>query len=425
MNGTSPMAEEHRRLRVLVLDEEVPLPLDSGKRIRTWNLLKRVARHHEITLACYAPADDSRMRQLEGAGIRLCPVRPLRVPSQPELYAKLLANLFSRAPYSVSKHQTRRFRQAVEALVRAHHFDIVHCEWTPYGMYRDAAGGRPSFLSTHNVESDIWYRRAECAKNILARGFYWLQAVKMERFERRLLPGYGGVAAVSALDAARFEDWGAPVCSVICNGVDEAAFIPRPEVPRDIELLFVGSLDWAPNTDAVALLVDGIFPRVRQAVPQARLRIVGRRPSAELRRRLAAQPNVELVADAADVRPHLAAAIVFVVPLRIGGGTRIKILEALAMSTPVVSTSVGAEGLQLPAGEAISLAETPAEFATEVVALLQNEPRRTQQARRGREIVMSRYTWSESAARLEAAWQTLAQRSGECTADLLAESHRQ
>jgi glycosyltransferase involved in cell wall biosynthesis len=395
---------ELRRLRVLVLDEELPYPPDAGKRIRTWNLLRRLAQRHTISLLCYGEPHDPSAGVLEQAGIRVHLVAPPASMRGSHLYLRLFANLFSRYPYSVEKHFSKEFQSRVHELAAAEQVDLVHCEWTPYSRFANGLKENPVLITSHNVESQIWFRRAKQSRGIIQRLFFNLQAIKMERFERRALQNAQVVTAVTTEDVRVMRSWNARSVRLVENGVDLEYFKPCAEIGNEPELLFLGSLDWFPNIDALDYLLECIMPIVRSLQPSVRLRIVGRRPSKELATRVAKLGWAELVSDVPDVRPYLAQASVVVVPLRIGGGSRIKILEALASGKALVSTSVGAEGLAVTDGENIRIADEPAQFAQGVLELLASPEGRHRLGRSGRALVEKRYGWQEIAKLLESAW---------------------
>ena len=190
-------------------------------------------------------------------------------------------------------------------------------------------------------------------------------------------------------------------------------FKPQRDVERDpARLLFLGSLDWRPNLDAITLLLDDIFPKVRAAQPAATLSIVGRRPPDWLKTRVRTSPASRTFADVPDVRPFLATAGMLVVPLRIGGGSRLKILEALAAGTPVISTGVGAEGLQLSPGRDLETSATPAELAAKILEAIRRPDDAQELAENGRRSVLARYSWGPLAVRLGEVWQDAARRIG-------------
>ncbi len=211
--------------------------------------------------------------------------------------------------------------------------------------------------------------------------------------------------AVSEPDARLIRDrFEGQNVSVVDNGIDRDHFEAVQPQPDRRTILFLGSLDWRPNLDAIGLLLDRIFPAVRAAEPLARLCIVGRKPSAALVRRIQDVPGVELHADVPDVRPFLAQSGMMVVPLRIGGGSRLKILEAMAAGLPVVSTRVGAEGLDLVPGEHYIPADEPERIAAELLACIRDPRPARAMAGSSRAFVLNRYDWDTLADRLERVW---------------------
>jgi glycosyltransferase involved in cell wall biosynthesis len=391
-------------LRALVIDEWPPFPPDSGRSIRTWNLLKRLAARHAVSFLCYGDPATEACRRVREAGIRLHTVRPFAELRGLSLYCDLLANMFSRFPYSVWKHYTPRFEETLKMILNEQEFDLVHCECTPYGRFLDGVHRPPALIMAHNIESQILFRRAQNGHTMAERVFFSLQARKMEAFERRVLARASCVAAVTELDAECLRSWGVKQIALVENGVDLEYFSPMDKSPSQNEILFLASLDWYPNEDALDYLVREIFPLVLKQRPETLLRVVGRRPSPEIRRRIGGRPKIELVGEVPDARPFLARAGAVVVPLRIGGGSRIKILEALAMGKAVVSTSVGAEGLVTCDGEHLFIADFPEDFARRTVELLDSPSEQRRLGENGRKLVEIRYNWDRIAEALERAW---------------------
>ncbi len=398
-----------RPLNVVLVDEELPYPPTSGKRIRTLNLTLRLARRHRLTYLCHRNADPEEARRaaefLNGQGVRTVVVeRPVPARSGARFYARLAANLLSSLPYSVASHDSAALRRALREHAAAHPVDLWHCEWTPYARPLEAVPGRRVVMA-HNVESVIWQRYLETETNPLKRWYIARQWHKYLRFERRALGGADATVAVSELDAERFrQDFGVPRVEVVDNGVDTRAFRPGGGDRAPGLLLFLGALDWRPNLDAVRQLLDRVFPAVRAAEPQARLCVVGRNPPEALRSRVSGTPGAELHADVPDVRPFLARCALLVVPLRIGGGSRLKILEALACGTPVVSTRIGAEGLALEPGRHLTVTEGVEDLASALVSAVRDPGPALEQAARGRREILRRYDWDALADRLERIW---------------------
>ena len=398
-----------RPLHVVIVDEELPYPPTSGKRIRALSLVQRLAHRHSITYVCHRNADADEARHaaehLAGLGVT---VRMADWTPPPKsgvgFYARLAANLLSPLPYSVASHQSRALRRALREHADAHAVDLWHCEWTPYvHALRGLPGGR-RLVNAQNVESIIWRRYYETETNALRRWYIGRQWRKFERFERWVMGAVDRAVAVSEIDAERLRrDFGARRVDVVENGVDPAYFRPEAVRREPDRLLFLGSLDWRPNLDGVRLLLERVFPAVRAALPSARLSVVGRRPP-EWLRQAAAAPGVELHADPPDVRPELARCGLMLVPLRVGGGSRLKILEALAMNTPVVSTRVGAEGLDLTPGRHLTVVEDVDDLVGAILGTARSPGAMQEQARRGREAVLRRYGWDALADQLERVW---------------------
>ncbi|MCD4727372.1 MAG: glycosyltransferase family 4 protein [Pirellulales bacterium] len=397
-------------MHVVIVDEELPYPLNSGKRIRTLNLILPLARRHQITYLCYPSADaEETQRAVEffrQEGIETVLVeRMLPGKAGAAFYGRLLWNLLSPLPYSVQVHNSAALRRAIGHYAAAHDVDLWHCEWTPYGKSLSTLACGPWIVIAHNVESLIWQRYCENEANPLKRWYIKRQWRKFERFERRMFSTAPLTVAVSESDSRLMrEQFGADRLEVVDNGVDITYFQPNESVRDPSRLLFLGSLDWRPNLDGVGVLLDRIFPRVLAEEPSARLAIVGRKPPPWLVDRVRTCRGVELHADVPDVRPFLHQCGLMVVPLRIGGGSRLKILEALATECPVVSTRVGAEGLRLAPGRHFVQVETMDDMASALVEHIRNPRPIGEMACQGRNVVVQWYNWPVLSAKLEAIW---------------------
>ncbi|HUS18597.1 MAG TPA: glycosyltransferase [Terriglobales bacterium] len=391
-----------RRLRVLMLDEYFPYPPDSGKPIRTWNLLRRLAAHHDVTILCHGDLSAEQKSAAQSANIKFESVASIEEASGFTLYGKLLVNLLSPYPYSVAKHFTARFAVKLAGLLTTQSFDLVHCEWTPYARYLSDIT-LPTVIATHNIESQIWSRRAKRSANPLAKLFFHLQAQKMERFERDVLSQADMVSAVSDADANKAAAWGARHTCVVDNGVDLEYFSPQGAGDSN-RAVFIGALDWFPNVDAIRYFADAVLPLLPSLLPALRTKVIGRRAPVSLKAFLERRPGIEFAGEVPDTRPHLSEAGMVVVPLRIGGGSRLKILEALAMGKAVVSTSIGAEGLAVTHGKDILLADSPKEFAEAIAKLSASPELRKSLGSQGRALVEGRYGWDALSQKAQQVW---------------------
>ena len=397
-------------MRILWLNTNLLLPLDKGGKLRTWHLMRYLAGRHEITCISFA---DPRQPESDRAGMSAVCSELITIPRRerrkegPAFYAGVARYLLSPLPYAVAQYRSWRYRRTVKAALARRQYDRIVCDFLVPAVNLPARLPCPAILFTHNVEAEIWRRHAETAAGGLFKSLYTQQWKRMLRFEGRTVARFDRVLAVSDVDRDTLQRLygdalSAPV-SVIPTGVDTAYFTPRPATrPSSRRIVFTGSMDWLPNADGVLFFCREVLPIVRQAEPDVTFTIVGRSPTPAVRR-LSDDPGIEVTGRVEDVRPYLANAAVYVVPLRIGGGTRLKIFEAMAAGRAVVSTSIGAEGLPTEHGRHLLLADTPQAFAEAVVKLLRDEPMRAAIEAQGRALVTAQYDWSAAAAHFEAA----------------------
>jgi glycosyltransferase involved in cell wall biosynthesis len=383
-------------VRILWVKAGKLLPVDTGGKIRSFNLLRHLDRDHELTLLSYygGGRDHEYERHLAatftgGTAIHTGALDGSRL-SQAIDYAW---RAVSPAPYAVAKFTSPRVRRQVLEWDRAGRFDIAVCDFLSASLNFPSRPNTPTVLFQHNVESVLWARQAATEPHPLKRVLFAREARKMKRYERQTVARFNHVIAVSEEDRQSMAAMTtAARIAVIPTGVDTQLFRPtaRNGSPER-EVLFLGSMDWEPNIDAVQFFCDRIWPLIRAAVPDARFRIVGRNPAPAVRR--LASDSIEVVGRVPSVTEYLHRAAVVVVPLRAGGGTRLKIYEAMAAAKAVVSTQVGAEGLDVDHGRNIVLADTPPAFAEAVSRLLTDGTER-QHIEDGALALASRYDWS-------------------------------
>jgi sugar transferase (PEP-CTERM/EpsH1 system associated) len=419
-------------MRVLWLKSDLLLPLDKGGKLRTWHLLRHLAARHEITYLAFAdpdtpPADVQGMHQIAARVLTV----PRTDPPKGSLrfYVDAAWHLLDPLPYAVGKYRSPAYARRLEALLADGRFDVVVCDFLCQAVNLPRRLPCPAVIFTHNVESEIWRRHAETSargvRGVAGRLLYRMQYSRMLRYEARALARFDGVLAVSDADRDTFARLypGAihgPV-HVVPTGVDTEYFSPGASDPDSRTLLFTGSMDWLPNEDAMVFFCREVLPLIRAEEPDVRLSIVGRAPTPAVKR-LAEEAGVHVSGRVDDVRPYMKDAAAYIVPLRIGGGTRLKIFEAMAMGKAVVSTTVGAEGLPVTSGEHVMLADEPRGFCRAVVRLLRDVDRRRQLERAARALVVARHDWSAVAGELEAALERVAlrQAQGEHTTTLSA-----
>ena len=363
-------------MRILWIKTELLHPVDKGGKIRTYQMLRALARKHHVTYLCLddGSADPDAAAKSSEYAQHLVTV-PFNPPHKQTIgfFLDLAMNLFSALPYAIARYRSGRLREQVSLLAKD--VDLVVCDFLSPAVNVAADLPTRSVLFQHNVEAMIWERHAAVPQNPIRRAYMTRQWQRMRRFEQRECQRFAHVEAVSDSDADNMRSaYGARSVASVATGVDIEFFAPLQHVPRrPREIVFVGSMDWLPNEDGIRWFIEACFPVIRQSLPDAHLTIVGRAPTAALRRLADSQEGIDVTGTVDDVRPYLAQASLSVVPLRIGGGTRLKIYESMAMGTPVVSTTIGAEGLPLINGEHLMLADDPQALATAIVSLL-NDP---------------------------------------------------
>ena len=378
------------------------VPPDTGGKIRSYNILRELARQHSVTIFSFYAAHDHDLhpdlKHLFDSVICI----PLEL-SASKSFAEMSdygIRVLSSEPYGITKYCRPEVRRRLYALLKRETYDVILCDFIYAAGVIPWDQPTPKVLFTHNVEATIWRRHFQVAANPLWKAISWLEWRRMEAAERRYLQLADQVLTVSDADRDTFAPFvEAGKLTVIPTGVDVDYFQPMPVEENSNSLVFIGSMDWLPNEDGILYFVDAILPLIKQQCPEVSLEVVGRKPSRKLRALADREKSMRLTGWVEDIRPFVARGAVCIVPLRIGGGTRLKIFEAMAMSKAVVSTSVGAEGLPVLAGENILLADTPADFAHSVVALLRDPDRRQRLGTAARTLVQQNYSWPKVAER--------------------------
>jgi sugar transferase (PEP-CTERM/EpsH1 system associated) len=391
---------------ILFLAPRLPLPADTGAKIRTLNLLRQLRQAFELHLVCFSdgPQDSERAMALRSEGIEVT-----LVPMPPAALAYWNAIVPGRPPVTVAKYTSPRMARTLTTLARARAYGAVHCDHVHMAQYQQRIPDLPWVLDEHNVEHQILDRLAQVQENPLRRWLVANQAARMRTFERDAVSRATRVLAVSQADAdaLRGLDGDTPI-DVVPNGVDTSYFDCSPLNPESADLVFTGSMDWWPNEDAAIFFARDVFPRIRAARPDARFLIVGRAPSAVVRSLATEDGSVVVTGAVDDVRPYLHQAAAVVVPIRVAGGTRLKILEAMAAGRPVIATSIGAEGIECVPDRHLAIATAPPELAAVSLELLSDPSRAAQLAREARRLVVERYAWSAVGQHLMYAYRTIA-----------------
>src|SRR5579862_5066761 len=352
------------------------LPLDTGGKLRTYNILRKLADAHELTYLSYygGQRDETYEREilthLPGT-VSIYTAAPDTTAA--ERYLDYLRRLTWPAPYAVSKFTAPQVQQVLNEWIPQRRFDVAVCDFLSSTLNFPENLATPTALFQHNVETVLWKRKADLEVKFVDRLVSNIEYAKMRRFEPEQARRFHHVIAVSEADRQAMSSMVDPShISVVPTGVDLSKYRYDPAArPSGPIVIFTGSMDWEPNIDGVEYFCKEVWPLVLAKIPQARFRIVGRDPHPRVKK--LASESVEVTGTVPSIVDYLRDAAVFVVPLRIGGGTRIKIYEGMAMGKATVSTTIGAEGLDVEHGRDILLEDTPASLADAIVTFLQDE----------------------------------------------------
>lgn len=387
-------------MKILWVNQYFLHPTERGGQIRSLGILRQLHRRHEVHYVALDDPDNQAGLEMAGTFSTRAYRAPHRAVSRrsPAFILQLVQNVFGSAlPLAVARYASSELLRKVAELEATEQYDCIVCDFVASGI--NVPDIRQTVIFQHNVETTIFERHAEHAKTPVHRWFFGLQARRMRAYEERMCRDSQYVIAVSPIDAQRMRDmFQIDHVSEVPTGVDVDYFreSSRPGAKiedRKIDLVFVGSMDWLPNIEGVLWFAKEILPIIRRRKPDCRVAIVGRQPGSEIQALAAADPGIEVTGTVADVRPYLWNSRVSILPLRIGGGTRMKVYEAMAAGLPVISTTVGVEGLAGRPGLDLLIGDSPEEFADRCVELLDNSDLRTKIADAGYRLVSEKCSW--------------------------------
>jgi len=388
-------------VQILWLKTELLHPVDKGGKIRTYNMLKQLKRNHRIT---YLTLDDgsagpeARQRAQEYCDELICIPHRIRKKFSGAFYFELLSNLASRFPYAIKKYESAGMHEQIKAQVQKG-IDVLICDFLAPAVNVPRVLSCPTILFQHNVEAMIWQRHFEVQANPVKKNYLRTQWHKMENFERDICRLFDVIVAVSVEDREQIKrDYSVNQVFDVPTGVDTKFFSPSgKEAVEPHNVVFTGSMDWLPNVDGIRYFTEQILPLIRRSIADASLTIVGRNPNQSLLELSKKDPLIRVTGRVEDVRPYMERAAAYIVPLRIGGGTRLKIFEAMAMEKPVISTTVGAEGLPVRNEQELILADSPEDFASSVVKVLRDGVTGSKLGLAGATLVRENFGWPKVA----------------------------
>lgn len=410
-----PTTDSMTRRSLLFLSNRLPYPPHTGAAIRTYNVIRLLARDFDLHVLCFDPFDKAteriplaeRMDAMSKFGI----FEAFPIPQQGNrvrFVADHARSVIRRVPYTYFLHDSAPFARRLQRVLAERRFNLVHMDSLDLVRFLPQLERLPVACTHHNVESSLMRRRAASEESPLVRGYLAHQAELLERAEREWLPRVALNVAVSDVDRHELQAL-APAARVVTipNGVDTDFFAPGV-IAKTPGCVFVGGTTWYPNRDAFEWFVADIAPAVRAMGVSAPVTWVGRTDDEKLRR-FANDPTLHLTGYVDDVRPYVHGAACVIVPLRVGGGTRLKILDAWAMGAAVVSTSIGCEGLDAVDGENILIADSAADFARAIARVLRDDALRRTVGENARRTAVERYSWDVVGVAMRALYLSLIQ----------------
>lgn len=403
-------------MNILMISHFIPHPPHGGALQRSFNLLREISKKNTVHLLALnqkaiLPDEKSVSESIEALNKYCKTIKVFKIPSdfsKIKWYLLLFLNLFSLTPFTVWWFRSRELADEIKKKIQSNCFDLIHLDTIDLAQYANLAPNIPKALNHHNVESILLLRRSANEKNPLIKLYLYLQGHKLRRYEKNVVGKIDVNLTVSESDKenlheqvpnGRFE--------VVPNGTDISYFAPVKDIDAK-ELVFIGGMNWYPNRDAMIYFSDKIYPLIKREVPEVVMNIIGQDPPREIEQLAKRDTSLKIYGFVKDVRDYISRSAVYVVPMRVGGGTRLKILDAFACGKALVSTSVGCEGIDVTPGENILIGDSPAEFAEQVIKLLEDHKLRAKLEINARKLVEEKYTWTKIGQLLNSIYQDIA-----------------
>lgn len=391
-------------MRLLLVYPFLPYPPDDGGRIGFFNPIKYLSRQHEVAIICLSDGSDDEA----GAGElkKFCAEVRTHRRSKPQDLYRILRGTVAWPPGSAAKYWIPKAGHDIRAMAASWKPDLVEFHHLNTAAYTSFVGDVPKILREHNVEYKVWERFSQNASS-WAEGVYakWA-APRVRRYEGKISAQFDRCVVVSEADAAHLKRVSPKArIEVIPSGVDTEYFRPLADCPEEpFSITVTGSYKWRPRQRSLLVLLTDVFPRLKAKLPGATLSIVGKGMPESIERIARDMPGVTVTGRVPDVRPYIAKSALLINYLETGGGIALKVLEAMAMKKPVLSTSLGCEGIAVTHGKEAYIADGPEEFASAAACLLQNSAIRDEIAENGHRAVLGKYSWNSVASRLTACY---------------------
>lgn len=408
-------------MNILWLSHLVPYPPKGGVLQRSYNLIRETARYHNVHLlafiqqallkAMFRDVETGLKEAEEVLGTFCKTVKFIPIPCESHRYGQhllALKSLFTKDAYTINWLKSKRYEHAITDLKSHQHFDLVHADTISLAPYLKFFPYAKSALDHHNIESHMMLRRAGQERNLLKKFYFYQEGLKISAHEKRICPAVNINITCSELDTKRLHDTlpEAPATD-IANGVDIEYFKPENTQQQNNSLVFAGGLNWYPNRSAMEFFITEIWPLLKSAIPDVTMNLIGKNPAPQFTQLSEQDSSFKVLGFVADVRPYINQSTVYVCPILDGGGTKLKILDALAMGAALVASPQACEGIAITHKEHALIAHTPEEYV-EYIKLLFETPRlRAELSLNARKLAVSKYSYTSIGKKLSGLYQTL------------------
>lgn len=399
---------------ILWLSHLLPYPPKGGVLQRSYNLIKESSKRHKITLLAFnqknlCPSEKDMQDGLDHLS-QFCRVADVITIESEKSNTKriklLLAGLLPGKTYTVSWLASDEFKNALAKVLAANDFDLIHVDTLSLAPYVIDLKPYKKVLNHHNIESVMMLRRAENEKNFLKKIYFYQEGIKLKKYEKQICDKFELNITCSDLDATRLEEIAPGIrCEGVPNGVDLNYFSPQDLVKVDKSIVFAGGLSWYPNLDAMSFFLKSVWPRLNDEVPDVSMTIIGRSPPQWMRDMQNDYKNLTITGFVDDVRPYLARAYLYVCPIRDGGGTKLKVLDALAMGKLLVAHPIACEGIDVQDRENVLFATTPEEYIAVIKDAFANPVMAQDVARKGYQLIEQKYNFAAIGSHLSDLYQ--------------------
>ncbi|MEW8027521.1 MAG: glycosyltransferase family 4 protein [Candidatus Thiodiazotropha sp.] len=402
-------------MKILFLSQIIPYPPHGGVLQRGYNIIREIGKdndvyllafHHPDTIASKSLLDES-MAELK----KLCAeVHYFKLWPKQSKFHKLIAffiGIFYPLPFSVLAHKSNSFREKIHDIIGKYDIDVVHIDTVGLSQYKKYVKDIPCIVTHHNIESSLMARRSKVESNWFTRYYVAKQSQRLRKYETEESAKYPVNVMMSTNDADELKEMSPSVGTfIVPNGVD-INYFENLQQQEERAIIYTGGMNMFANKDAVMYLISDIWPMVKAKIPDIKFYIIGQDPPKDLIHIASEDTGIKVLGYVDDIRPHVSKSAIYVVPLRVGGGTRLKVLDALAQGKAIVSTSIGSEGIEVSDRINIFLEDTSEGFASSIIELIKDETRRKELGRQARKLAEDKYAWPSIAEELIEAYKSV------------------